>query len=102
MGRFRSITFATALLGGGIAVAGSASAAPIPAGVAATAMSGPVETVQWGWGYAYGPRYGYYGPRRYWGPRHGFYGPRRFYGPPVVCRFRPTPWGPRRVCFRRY
>ena len=96
----RSTMFAAALIGGGLA-AGSASAAPVPAGVAsAAAAAAPVETVQWGWGY--GPRYGYYGPRRYWGPRYGFYGPRRFYGPPVVCRFRPTPWGPRRVCFRRY
>ena len=109
------LMFATAVLGGGIAAGGSASAAPVPTGSAALAAEGaaPIEAVQWGgWGYGpgygyhgprrgYGPGYGFYGPPRRWGPRYGYYGPRHW-GPPVVCRFRPSPWGPRRVCFRRY
>lgn len=70
---------------------GQASAAPVQG---AAPLAAPLaETVQF-FGPGYGPGYGFYGPRPYYG--------RPFYGPPVVCRFRPTPFGPRRVCFRRY
>ena len=101
MRALRSLAAAAAMLGGAVALSGAASAAPVSASGLATAApaSGLVESVQyWGpdpyrrhWG---GPRYGYGGPR--WG------GPRRWGPPPVVCRFRPSPWGPRRVCFRRW
>jgi hypothetical protein len=43
------------------------------------------------------PRYRY-GSRGYYG--RPYYG-RPYYRPRVVCRIRYTPWGPRRVCFRR-
>ncbi len=105
MHRLRQIAAAAAMLGGALLASGSASAAPIPpAGIEAAQASTPlVESVQY---YGYGPRpfYGpppFYGPRRFYHPRP-YYRRRPFYGPPVVCRFRPTPFGPRRVCFRRY
>ena len=104
MGHFRHLVVGAAAIVG-TALVGGASAQAAPVGAAASAplaaAGAPIETVQWGYGY--GPGYGFYGPRPYYGPGpgYGYYGPRR-YGPPVVCRFRPSPWGPRRVCFRRY
>lgn len=94
----KSLAVAVAIAGGAMGLAGPASAAPVGTGatVAGSAAGAPVEPVQYGYGYG-GPRYGYGGP----GYGGGYYGRRRF-GPPVVCRFRPTPYGPRRVCFRRY
>jgi hypothetical protein len=95
MGALRSLAAAAVVIGGAVALSGAASAAPVTASVlaASTPASGLVDTVQY-----WGPHPGY---RRHWGPRPYWGGPRRF-GPPVVCRFRPSPWGPRRVCFRRY
>jgi hypothetical protein len=85
----KGLAVAAAMLGGAVALSTSASAAPVSASGLATPAptSSLVETVQ------------------YWGPgpyhRRGWGGPRRW-GPPVVCRWRPSPWGPRRVCFRRW
>jgi hypothetical protein len=91
----KRLAAAAAILGGAVALSGAASASPVPAtgGLSAAPASQLVETVQY-WGPGYGPR-PFYGPRPGW--RRG-----GAYGPPVVCRFRPSPWGPRRVCFRRY
>jgi hypothetical protein len=90
----KPLVAAAAILAGALALSGAAQAAPVSASgsLAPAAASQPIETVQY-WGPGYGPR-PFYGPRPGW--RRGYY------GPPVVCRFRPTPWGPRRVCFRRY
>ena len=91
-----------AIIGGSMALSGgSLSAAPIGAGALplAQAADNPlVEKAQW-------RRRGYYRGyrpyRRYYRPR--YYRPYGFYGRPrVVCRIRYTPWGPRRVCFRRW
>jgi hypothetical protein len=77
---------AAAILGGAMTLSGAASAAPVSAsGLAAGTASALVDTVQWG-----------YGHRRHWRGRGWGY------RPPVVCRVRYTPWGPRRVCFRRW
>ena len=106
---FRLAALAFAIVGGSLAVsAGSVSATPLSAGSlgtsAAQASEGLIAQVQWGHrGYRhYRPvrRYGYYRPvRRYYRPYRHY----RHYGfrPRVVCRVRFTPWGPRRVCFRR-
>ena len=89
-----------ALAGGSLALPGLASAAPLGAGALPfTQAEAPlVAKAQWGhrrhWG-------GYGGYRRHWGG----YGYRPVYGwggPRFVCRWRHTPWGPRRVCWRRW
>jgi hypothetical protein len=101
----RTAALVAAMVGGSLALAGApASAAPMPASsapaVAGTMDDGLVTQVQsgfsrhrghgYGYGYRRGPRWGYGGPRYGWG------------GPRLVCRIRYTPWGPRRVCFRRW
>jgi hypothetical protein len=94
--RLRLLAIAAAVMGGYLAVAGApASAAPVGWGFpAATAASGPAES------YMQYRRYRpYYAPRRAYRP-YRYYRP-RYYRPRVVCRVRYTPWGPRRVCYRR-
>ncbi len=115
---FRLAALVFAIVGGSLAVsAGSVSATPLSAGSlgtgAAQAGDGLIAHVQWGHrGYRhYRPvrRYGYYRPVRrygYYRPMRRYYRPYRHYRPygfrpRVVCRMRFTPWGPRRVCFRR-
>lgn len=87
------IGLAAALALGGLGAVSSAQAAPLAAGSATTLAGGAaVETVAFGCGpgWTRGP----YGRCR---PAYGYgYGPRRFYG--RRCFFRPTPFGPRRVC----
>ena len=108
-----------AIVGGYLALPGPASAAPLGAGALpfAQAEAPLVAKAQWGhrrgWmagaamataaaGAAYRRGWGGYGYRR---PIYG-YGYRRpvygWGGPRLVCRWRPTPWGPRRVCWRRW
>jgi hypothetical protein len=95
----KTAALVAALAAGSLGLASApASATPIGAGssaaVAGAVDGGLVTAVQWGYGR---PHYGY---RRHYGYRP-YYG-RPYYRPPVVCRIRYTPWGPRRVCFRRY
>ena len=105
MGTFRNIVAGGIGLAAVTLAAGAANAAPVgPGALAAGPDAAPIENAQF-----YGPGYGYYGgPRPFYGPRpyYGYGGPGYGYGPGygrrVVCRFRPTPYGPRRVCFRRY
>src|SRR5215203_3932395 len=94
-----------AIVGGYLALPGPASAAPLGAGALpfAQAEAPLVAKAQWGYRRGWGGRgYGYGGYRRGWGgygyrrPIYGYGGPR------LVCRWRPTPWGPRRVCWRRW
>ena len=95
-----------AIVGGYLALPGAASAAPLGAGALPfTQAEAPlVAKAQWGhrrhWGGYGGHRrhWGGYGYRRHWGyrPVYGWGGPR------FVCRWRHTPWGPRRVCWRRW
>lgn len=89
---------AAACVAGGLGLA-TAEAAPFaPAsGLAGAAVAGAAPVTQaayvcgpWGCRWRPGPRwggYGYYGPRPVYG-----------YGPPRRCFWRPTPWGPRRIC----
>ena len=87
---------------------GPASATPFNPGVTplAQAETPLVAKAQWGHrrGWGGGHRRGWgggYGYRRHWGG----YGYRPVYGwggPRFVCRWRDTPWGPRRVCWRRW
>lgn len=79
-------------LGVGLGAAEATPFAPMPE-VAGAAPTTSVAYVcgPWGCRWRPGPRwrpYGYYGPRPVYG---GGYGYRR-------CWWRPTPWGPRRVC----
>lgn len=105
MRSFRMGGLAAGMVVAASVMAGGASAAPASAGL--SAVSGPempATQVQYGYGYGYGPGY-YGGPRPYYGgpgygPGYGFYGPPG-YRRRVVCRIRPTPYGPREVCFRR-
>jgi hypothetical protein len=82
-----------------------ASATPFSAGAAPLAqLETPlVAQAQWGhrhgWGGGYRRGWGGYGYRRPWRGGYGYYG---YGGPRLVCRWRPSPWGPRRVCFRRW
>ena len=110
MRMLRLAAMVLAILGGYLALpGGSASAAPIGAGalpLAQEAGNPLVEQAGWRRRHFYRPyyrpyRYGYYRPyRRYWGPR---YVVRPVYwGPRLACRWRYTPWGPRRVCWRRW
>lgn len=79
---------ATAAVIGGLGLV-SASAAPLaPAGAAAITGPTSVSTVAFGCGPGWAP--GPYGRCRPIYRRPRVYGPR--------CFFRPTPWGPRRVC----
>jgi hypothetical protein len=94
------------IMGGYLGLASApASAAPFGTGAAPLAqLETPlVAQAQWGhrgWHGGYRRGWGGYGYRRHWGgPRYGYYG---WGGPRFVCRWRPTPWGPRRVCFRRW
>jgi hypothetical protein len=93
---------------------GSASALPVGAGalpLAGAAGNPLVEKAGWR------HRHGHY--RHHWRPHrhHGFYRPYRYRpvygagwgyrpvvwsGPRLVCRWRPSPWGPRQVCWRRW
>lgn len=78
---------AAALVAGGLGLATSAGAAPAgPVPGAGIAGEGLVEHVAQGCGPGY-----FRGPRGFCRPMGG-----RFYGP--RCFFRPTPFGPRRVC----
>jgi hypothetical protein len=114
-----------AIVGGYLALPGPASAAPLGAGALPFAQTeAPLVTkAQWGHRRGYGHRgyghrgyghrgwggrgyghrgWGGYGHRRHWGgygyrrPVYGWGGPR------LVCRWRPSPWGPRQVCWRRW
>jgi hypothetical protein len=112
-----------AIVGGYLALPGPASAAPLGAGALPFAQTEAplVAKAQYrrgyggrgygGRGYGYRRGYGYgrgYGYRRGWGgygyrrPIYG-YGYRRpvygWGGAGLVCRWRPSPWGPRRVCW---
>ena len=94
-----------AIVGGYLALPGSASAAPLGAGALPFLHDEAplVEKVQWGhrrhWGgYGHRRHWGGYGYRRHWGYRPVY----RWGGPRLVCRWRHTPWGPRRVCWRRW
>lgn len=83
----KMIAAAAAVVGGlGLASAGAAPLAP----AGADTITGPaaVSTVAFGCGPGWAP--GPYGRCRPMYRRPRFYGPR--------CFFRPTPWGPRRVC----
>jgi len=77
-----------AIVGGYLALPGPASAAPLGAGALPFAQTeAPLVTkAQWGHRRGYGYRRPVYG----WG------------GPRLVCRWRPSPWGPRQVCWRRW
>jgi hypothetical protein len=98
----KTAALVAALAAGSLGLASApASATPIGAGSSA-ALAGAVDgglvtAVQWGHGrghYGYRPHYRGYGYGR---PYYG----RPYYRARVVCRIRYTPWGPRRVCFRR-
>jgi hypothetical protein len=95
----RLLAMIGAIMGGYLVMSGSpASAAPVMSGVVATQSATP-EAYMRHRGYHHGYRR-YYAPRRVYHRRvyrpYGFY-----YRPRVVCRWRYTAWGPRRVCFRR-
>jgi len=87
MAKLSTFGLGAALVLGALGMAGSAQAAPLGAGAAGLAGSAPIETVAMGCGPGFG--------RDAYGRCHPFAGP-RFYG--RRCFFRPTPWGPRRVC----
>ena len=106
---FRLAARVFAIVGGSLAFsAGSVSATPLSAGSLGTGEARAAENLiakaQWGHrGYRhYRPvrRYGHYLPRRRSYRPYRHYRPYGF-RPRVVCRVRYTPWGPRRVCFRR-
>lgn len=81
----------------GLGLADVASSAPLsPTSLAGTVAHSPVVRVAGGCGPGFfRTPYGFCRPfRRVYGPR--FYGPRPYYG--RRCFFRPTPFGPRRVC----
>lgn len=99
----KTAALAAALAAGTLGLASApASATPIGAGSAAAVAGamddGLVTQVQQGFipRNRYGAR-GYYGRRYYGRPYYA----RPYFRPRVVCRIRYTPWGPRRVCFRR-
>jgi hypothetical protein len=80
---------AAALTLGGLGAVTTAQAAPLGAGSAASvAGTAPIETVAQGCGPGWG--------RGAYGRCRPFAGPPRGYG--RRCFFRPTPYGPRRVC----
>ena len=91
-----------ALAAGALGMASApASATPLSAGAASALATevdeGLVTQVQSG----FTPRHRRYHHRRGYGPRYR-YVPRHYYHRPrVVCRTELTPWGPRRVCYRR-
>jgi hypothetical protein len=92
-----------ALAGAAMGIGRAEAAGPVPIGIGAAPQSlaaeGLVTPVRWVCG-PYGRCVWRGGPRGWRGG--GYYGPpRRFYRPRVVCRWRPSPWGPRRVCWRR-
>lgn len=79
---------------GGLGAVSAANAAPIGPGSASDLAGGAtVERVAMGCGPGFG-RDAWGRCRPFAGPR--YYGPPRFYG--RRCFFRPTPFGPRRVC----
>lgn len=99
----RMLLAAVLLALGGIALGGgSALASPI-AGAMAGAAAGEdlaasaIEPAQY-----YGGRPYRYDRRPYRAPRYRPVRPVRPVGPRVVCRWRSTPWGPERVCRRRW
>lgn len=94
----KTAALAAALAAGTLGLASApASATPIGAGSAA-AVAGAMDdglVTQVQQGFIPRNRYrsrGYYGRPYYARP---------YFRPRVVCRIRYTPWGPRRVCFRR-
>ena len=96
---WKSIAIAAALASGTVTASGAVSAAPLPAGAATAGLteSAPfVQNVQ----YYYGPRRGYY-RRGFYGPRPGWRRP-RLRAAARLPNHRATPFGPRRVCFRRF
>jgi hypothetical protein len=101
----KTAALVAAMAAGALGLASApASATPIGAAssgaVAGALDDGLITEVQQG----FTPRYRHrgYGYRGY-GYGRPYYRPRVWgYRPPVVCRIRYTPWGPRRVCFRRY
>ena len=95
------------IMGGYLGLASApASAAPFGTGAAPLAQLETPLVAKAQWGYRRG-WHGGYGYRRHWGG-YGYYRPYRRYGyygwggPRFVCRWRPSPWGPRRVCWRRW
>jgi hypothetical protein len=110
-----------AITGGSLAFPnGPAAAAPLGAGallLARDAGGSLLEKAGWRHRHFHHRHHGFY--RRHWRPhRHyGFYRPYRYRpvhgigwgyrpvvwgGPRLVCRWRPGPWGPRQVCWRRW
>jgi hypothetical protein len=92
----KTAALVAALAAGTLGLASApASATPIGAGssaaVAGAVDDGLVTQVQQG----FTPRH------RYRSRGYGYGYGRPYYRPRVVCRIRYTPWGPRRVCFRR-
>ena len=90
----KTAALAAALAAGTLGLASApASATPIAAGssaaVAGAVDDGLLTQVQQG-----------FNPRHRYRPRGYGYG-RPYYRPRVVCQIRYTPYGPRRVCFRR-
>lgn len=104
MSFLKTAALAAALAAGTLGLPSApASATPIAAGssaaVAGAVDDGLLTQVQQGFNprHRYRPRgYGY--GRPYYG--RPYYG-RPYYRPRVVCQIRYTPYGPRRVCFRR-
>ncbi len=95
----KTAALAAVLAAGTLGLASApASATPISAGSSAAAAGvvddGLLRQVQQG----FTPRNRY--RSRGYGHGRPYYG-RPYYRPRVVCRIRYTPYGPRRVCFRR-
>ena len=97
---FKSFLVAATLAGAALGIGSAEAAGPVSVGIGAAPQSLTAEGLVTKARVVCGP----YGCVRRPGPRWGgYYGPpRRYYGPRVVCRWRPSPWGPRRVCFRRW
>jgi hypothetical protein len=98
------LALVAALIGGGLSLAGApASAQSLAAGSPAASAA---HTAKAAWAYhRYGHRVRYYRPyyrrRAYYRPV--YYRPVRYtHRPRVVCRWRATVYGMRRVCVRRW
>ncbi|HEY7383026.1 MAG TPA: hypothetical protein VH743_05085 [Beijerinckiaceae bacterium] len=106
MRALKILAMVAAIIGGALSLSGAPASAEAlnPASPAATAA----RTANAAWAYhRYGHRAYYH--RRYYRPRHVYYArpyyyrPVRYgYRPRVVCRWRHTIYGTRRVCARRW
>jgi hypothetical protein len=105
MRALKVLAMVAAIIGGCLSLSGApASAEPLnPASPAATAA----RTAHVAWAYHHYRHRAYY--RRYhYRPRRAYYRPvyyrpvRYIHRPRVVCRWRATAYGMRRVCFRRW